>query len=380
MDDKKYFCYICGDEITDKNCTDEHIILNAIGGHLHSYTIICKDCNTRMGETADAKLAEDLSFYTDFLGVKKNRQNEHDQIMKDEDGHEIIVKEGGKSLNLRKPYVTSEDKDGVREISMAVRNRKELEGFLKGMLKRKELTQEQADEILVKAKVTEHHPVLNTSTMISTEAFPSIIKSAANFYVDRTHDTATVKPLVPYIKGQGECKDVLYLHHFKTLPYPEIKGQVTHMIHIEGSEKTGLLYAMMEYYSIYVYMVVIDRNYTGKDVNMTYTYDVVAGQEVDRNCDLPLTMKDLEDFRNLPHDEYVKYLPYVKKRADAVMAIWDLKKNQDELHDVIENAFAKFPEGCEMTPERMAVVQKDIFDFFEKIILESMARKEKRRN
>ena len=157
MDDKKYFCYICGDEITDKNCTDEHIILNAIGGHLHSYTIICKDCNTRMGVTADAKLAEDLSFYTDFLGVKKNRQNEHDQIMKDEDGHEIIVKEGGKSLELRKPYVTSEEKDGVREISMAVRNRKELEGFLKGMVKRKELRQEQADEIFAKAKVTEYY-------------------------------------------------------------------------------------------------------------------------------------------------------------------------------------------------------------------------------
>ena len=379
MDDKKYFCYICGDEITDKNCTDEHIILNAIGGHLHSYTIICKDCNTRMGVTADAKLAEDLSFYTDFLGVKKNRQNEHDQIMKDEDGHEIIVKEGGKSLELRKPYVTSEEKDGVREISMAVRNRKELEGFLKGMVKRKELRQEQADEIFAKAKVTEHHTVLNTSTMISTEAFPSIIKSAANFYVDRTHDTATVKPLVPYIKGQGDCKDVLYLHHFKTLPYPVLKGQVTHMIHIEGSAKTGLLYAMMEYYSIYVYIVVIDRNYAGKDVNMTYTYDVVAGQEVDRKFALPLTMKNLEDFRNLPHDEYVKYLPYVKKRADAVMAIWDLKKNQDELHNVIENAFAKFPEGCEMTPERMDVVLKDICDFFEKKILGSMEHKEKRK-
>lgn len=69
MADGKNYCYICGDEITDKNCTDEHIILNALGGHLHSYTVICKGCNTKMGETADAKLAEDLSFYTDFLGV-----------------------------------------------------------------------------------------------------------------------------------------------------------------------------------------------------------------------------------------------------------------------------------------------------------------------
>lgn len=74
MEEQKYYCYIFGKEITAENRTDEHIILNAIGGHLHSYTIICKDCNTRMGESADAKLAEDLSFFTDMLKVRKNRQ------------------------------------------------------------------------------------------------------------------------------------------------------------------------------------------------------------------------------------------------------------------------------------------------------------------
>lgn len=78
---EKYYCYICGNEITDANRTDEHVILNSIGGHLHSYTIICKNCNNKMGEAADAKLAEDLSFYTDFLGVKKNRQHDHNQVM-----------------------------------------------------------------------------------------------------------------------------------------------------------------------------------------------------------------------------------------------------------------------------------------------------------
>lgn len=109
-----------------------------------------------MGEMADAKLAEDLSFYTDFLGVKKNRQNEHNQIMIDDDDHKIIVKDGGKTLSPRKPYASNEEKNGVRKIRMVVRNMKELEGFLKGMVKRKELTQAQADEVIAKAKMSEH--------------------------------------------------------------------------------------------------------------------------------------------------------------------------------------------------------------------------------
>ena len=151
------------------------------------------------------------------------------------------------------------------------------------------------------------------------------------------------------------------------------------MIHIEGSAKTGLLYAMMEYYSIYVYMVVIDRNYNGQDINMTYTYDVVAGQDVDRRFTLPLTMKDLEDFRNQPHEEYVKYLPYIQKRSDAVMAVWDEKLLHEELYEVIDKAFGKFPEGCVMTPDKMAVVQGDIMEFLEKKIERTFDLKEKKK-
>lgn len=71
MDEIKYYCYICGDELTDTNNSDEHIILNSIGGHLHSKQLLCKKCNSKLGDTADAKLAEDLSFYTDMLKVKK---------------------------------------------------------------------------------------------------------------------------------------------------------------------------------------------------------------------------------------------------------------------------------------------------------------------
>lgn len=60
-----------------------------------------KDCNSRLGEAADAKLAEDLSFYTDMLCVKKNRQNRHCQIMTNEDGQDIVVEGAGKKLTVK---------------------------------------------------------------------------------------------------------------------------------------------------------------------------------------------------------------------------------------------------------------------------------------
>lgn len=65
------------------------------------------------------------------------------------------------------------------------------------------------------------------------------------------------------------------------------------MIHIEGSKDTALLYAMMEYYGIFIYIVVLDSNYHGDDINETYTYDTVEGCEITRTFHYLLLLKNL---------------------------------------------------------------------------------------
>lgn len=368
MKEKKYYCYICGNELTEENKSNEHIILNAIGGHLHSYTIMCKDCNSRLGETADSKLAEDLSFYTDMLSVKKNRQNHHRQIMTDEDGQDIIVGDAGKTLKLRRPYVKKEPDGEKTHLQITARNISELSGLFKGIIKDKILTQEEVDKIIEKATITEYKPRLKKTITISEAAFPSIVKSAANYYVDIFHDISTIKHLIPYIKGEKDTKEVLYLHHFREFPYEVLREQVTHMIHLEGNQDTGLLYAMMEYYGIFIYIVVLDFNYHGEPVNETYTYDTVSATEIDRSFTLPLTLGDLEKFRNQPYEEYLTYLPYVKQRADGVMNVWQGRQDKEELHQVINDAFEKYTEDCILTEEILKDIGNDIMKFFERKI------------
>lgn len=368
MEEKKYYCYICDNELIEENKSNEHIILNAIGGRLHSYTIMCKDCNSRLGDTTDAKLAEDLSFYTDMLCVKKNRHNCHNQIMTDEDGQDIIVGDAGKTLKLRRPYVKKEPDGEKKLLQITARNTNELSGLLKGMIKDKTLMQEDVDKIMEKATITEYKPRLKKTTTISEAAFPSIVKSAVNYYVDIFHDISTIKHLIPYIKGKKDTKEVLYLHHFRELPYEVLKEQVTHMIHLEGNQDTGLLYAMMEYYGIFIYIVILDLDYHGEPVNETYTYDTVSATEINRSFSLSLTLSDLEKFRNQPYEEYLTYLPHVKQRADGVMNVWQGRQDKEELHQVINDAFGKYPEGCILTEEILKDIENDIMKFFEQKI------------
>lgn len=373
----KYYCYICDSVITEENKSDEHIILNAIGGHLHSYKVLCKDCNNRIGGGPDAKLAEDLSFFTDMLRVSKNRQNQHNQVMTDDEGHEIIVKDAGRNLKLRRPYINVSKGADTTTVNLAVRDKKELKAILDGLVKKGEIRHEDADAIMSKAEVTDHHPTLRTSNSISPEAFPSIIKSAVNLYVDKTGDVARVKHLVPYIEGKGDSNDVLYLHHFKELPYKTDRQQVTHMIHIEGSKETGLLYAMMEYFSIFVYIVVIDDNYSGKDINMSYSYDVVSSKEIERDFSCKLTLQNLEDFKNQPHEDYVKYLPYIQQRADDVLGIWESNTDKEMLHEIVNQTFSNYPEGCVITQNIIDDLEDNIMKFYEDKILRSFKLKKK---
>lgn len=363
MKSGKYYCYICGSELTEENQSDEHIILNAIGGHLHSYSILCKKCNNDLGEKADSRLAEDLSFYTDMLQVRKNRQNPHKQIMMDKDGHEVVVKDAGRHLELRKPSIEIQKNGEGTHINVTARNKKEVSGLLRKLINEGTIKQEDTDKILAKSDIKEHKPVLKKRTVISEGAFPSIIKSAVNYYMDCYHDLSTIKHLVPYIKGEKTTKDVLFLHHFKDLPYTTNSKEVTHMIHLEGHKETKLLYAMMEYFSIYIYVVILDSNYQGNEINKTYTYDVVNGKEIERNFSLRLTLKDLNDFQNLPHEEYLKYLPCIKNRADNVMKIWEQRNDSDAINSIINEVFGKYSDGTLITEEMINELSEKVSQY-----------------
>lgn len=192
-----------------------------------------------------------------------------------------------------------------------------------------------------------------------------------NYYLELYHEISSVKHLIPYIKGEKDTKGVIYLHHFKKLPYDEDKNQITHMVHIEGHEETGLLYAMMEYYSIFIYIVVLNSDYHGEQINRTYTYDVISATEINRDFSLPLSIEEIERFRNQSHEEYVTYLPYVKQRADNVLRIWKKRQRHKDLEEIINNVLGKYPEGCIITKDMLRELESEFLKYIERIIMRS---------
>jgi hypothetical protein len=74
-------CYLCKNEITEQNITIEHIILNSMGGRLKSSNLICKECNSKFGDSFDAKLSKQFEFFANILDIKRERGKVQDVIM-----------------------------------------------------------------------------------------------------------------------------------------------------------------------------------------------------------------------------------------------------------------------------------------------------------
>ena len=87
-------CYLCGEMLTSENESEEHIILNALGGRYKSKKLLCKNCNNKSGTYWDAILANQYHFFTSVLELDLERGKTLALKMKEENGVEYILKNG----------------------------------------------------------------------------------------------------------------------------------------------------------------------------------------------------------------------------------------------------------------------------------------------
>src|ERR1700749_3061633 len=66
-------CYFCKTELLGNNISKEHILPNAIGGRLTSNQLMCRDCNSKYGDSIDAEFCNQFLSLSSMLQIKKQR-------------------------------------------------------------------------------------------------------------------------------------------------------------------------------------------------------------------------------------------------------------------------------------------------------------------
>ena len=204
IDSSKHLCYLCGKEITEKNKSEEHIILNALGGRLKSSKLLCVDCNSNFGDKEDAALAKQMEFFATHLNIKRERGDlQNIEMTKEDSGVKYLVSPDGIPF-LKHPIVEKKECDGKLEVEVRANNEKEALAILTNLQRKyPKANFEQCMSAIKKIEERLDAPFHIQLCFGEMKAMLSILKTAVNFYIDKSGDMDSVRLAIDDLKKLG---------------------------------------------------------------------------------------------------------------------------------------------------------------------------------
>jgi hypothetical protein len=345
-------CYLCGHELTNENLSEEHILLNSIGGRLTSSHIICKECNSTFGSTFDAELSAQLNFYANFLMIKRERGNPPPVLMINETtGEKYFIDHDGIPI-IEKPKVDQKKMDDKVKISIIARNIEEARKILNGLSKKyKNLD---VEEFLKKAQHIEkeiEEPLHITLTVGGKDSMPAILKMALNYYIDRTGDNVSVCKAIDDLKNNRITRiEPIVLEHRL---YDLDEAEVSHGIYLRGSKSEHKLFAVIELFNAVNFIVKLSEEYNCNDYEELYVFDVLECKEKNKVIKYRPTYEFVFAF------EYPKSNPNFQIMQDANTRILSIAMQRQQsvyINKMIKKAWNEtinksIPEGGLITPD-----------------------------
>ncbi len=371
-------CYICDSEITEANFSDEHVLLNSIGGRLKSKELLCRACNSRIGYDPDTELSKQLNPLSNILGIERERgEPQPFRGVGEESGEHFDIGVGGKPRPI-KPKIsqTPMDDKSVR-ITIEARDKKEARQILTG-LKRK-YPKINTDEFLASAIEKEYileERLQSTTSIGGPVALRSICKSAVDYFILRNGDRKFIHHLIPFLEGNQPSDSV---NHYLNNVCEIADNEVSHIIYLRGDPNGKILYSYVELFNIYGFLVLLNSDYEGEEIRSVYAYDVLTSIELSKSINLDLTrdfVLSYDSRKEIPNYDFLQ------KRFSRVLGIGlarQEKSNNDRiLEETIANSLGKYPKGCIITPEMVNEIVQEFMKRIEPYIVQFANLRHKR--
>lgn len=353
-------CYVCEHEITSRNKSDEHILLNSIGGRLHSPDLICSKCRPQFDEI-DSCLSQQLNPIANMLNIKRDRgtpQPIDAEIV--DTGEKIHLSLGGKPVIVKPKIEVTKD-----VISVTARDRKQGQEVLNGLRRTYPEIAELDIEAIVKQaekKSSYLNSYVNFTILIGGDkAFRSICKTAINFYIFSGGNCAYITHLIPYIRDGNKGNYVWHYYPDDNNTPDNLKDRrILHTIFIKGDVKQKLLYSVVEFFSTFKFIVLLSDRYIGEEVNYSYSFDVMKKVKLEINI-----------YNEIPKMQILKILQdevttLNQKGINELFQLIMEKQNADEMNRLMEkaisNSFEKYPESTILTEDIIRDVIEEIME------------------
>lgn len=260
---------------------------------------------------------------------------------------------------LAKPTVEESNLDGQPFLSIVARDAKEMRMILKGYQKKYPGTN--LESLVKNATHTKEYldePLTFSMEIGGEMAFRSVVKTAINCYLLKGGTQEHIKHLVPYLRG-NETLQIAWIHYPTDILYSPDSEAITHIIRIVGCSKEGILYAYIELFNAYNYLVVLNDEYKGEALDVTYAFDVFKLHEVQANVPISYSRTQVLEFiRNAPRE----YVENFKHRFNWILAVAKQRGNRKHLDSLLDQAwkefFEKHPECTELNEADIANISR----------------------
>jgi hypothetical protein len=300
MQDK---CLICDVVITDTNDSEEHIILQAIGGRLSVSGFICRNDNNKTGTEWDAVLAEALNPFSLLLSIKRqDGKKPGTELFDTLSGQKMLIR-SDRSMAYQKPEINIVKEGDIKKLSIRANSVAEARQILTGM-KRKypKIDVEKALSEMQNTRIYSNDPIKKSLSIGGPAAGRSMIKSLLAFAHKLSIDARDCPLAFDYIRNE-EAKSCYGYYYQSDLINNRPEQNIFHCVGISGSKSTGLLLGYLEYFSGWRVVSCLSENYTGPDIHEMHAIDPVRGKTIDLQFSLPFSKSDLEaiyDYKKIP--------------------------------------------------------------------------------
>lgn len=366
-------CYLCKNEITDENVSIEHILPNAIGGRLKSSSLICKECNSKFGDTSDACLAKQLEFFANQLNIKRERGSvQNVEMTRESTGETYLVSPEG-DLVPRKPLIKERESNGNLEIYVKANDEKTIESILIG-LKRKypKLDITKFKDALKHEVEYIDEPLHGTISIDGKKIFPAILKIAVNYYIEKGGDIEYVDSAIEDLKN-NKTRRVDFIIK-EGLVVESDSEDVLHYIFINGSKEKKHMYAIIELYSAVQFVVKLSDNYNGEDIQHLYVFDVLKRQEIQKEIGL---VPDFDFIFKYSYSAVKSDYDVFRKRIERILKIGSQRRLDKSIHKITEQSFKNVlgePDGRVITHHDVCLLVDEIMKGLTPIIANSVMR------
>lgn len=262
----RHYCYLSGVLITEENKSLEHIIPNALNGHLTSNYVLTKESNNKLGDLIDKEFDKTFEIFTSQFEFKRDRGRNPNFLITDAETNEKYVLSSTKISPL-KPYYSE------RESAIYAKDKKKYKQTLKNLdvkdVDKIKLLDDRTgmytylfnlDNKVFKLGMAKIAAGFATLNGVTREDLNMILNLESNCF----NDKLPVMPFIPLNMVEYNIEKSIHDSYF----YP------FHALTIHGNKENKFLYAYVELYSTFQYVIILNDNYSGEDMYKDYFYSL----------------------------------------------------------------------------------------------------------